>query len=158
MYMTREEKFMCEAVRIGVEGMRNNIGGPFGCIVVKGNEIVGRGCNSVTSTNDPTAHAEVVAIRDACHNMNTISLEECEIYTSCEPCPMCMGAIYWSHAGKIYYANSRYDARDAGFDDDFIYRQLELPIEERALAMQCVNVEQAKEMFKEWLASNKTPY
>jgi len=149
---------MCEAVRIGVEGMRNNIGGPFGCVIVRGDEIVGRGCNSVTSTNDPTAHAEIVAIRDACGNMNTISLAECEIYTSCEPCPMCMGAIYWSRAGKVYYANTRYDAKDAGFDDEFIYRQLEMPVDRRALAMQCVNVEHAKQMFEEWQLSDKKNY
>lgn len=147
---------MCEAVRIGVEGMRNNYGGPFGCIIVKGDEIVGRGCNSVTLTNDPTAHAEVVAIRNACNNMGTINLEDCEVYTSCEPCPMCMGAIYWSHAAKVYYANNRYDARDAGFDDEFIYKQLELPIDKRELAMQCVHVEQAKQMFEEWQAPGKT--
>lgn len=156
--MTREEKFMSEAVRIGIEGMRNNVGGPFGCVIVKNDEIIGRGCNSVTSTNDPTAHAEVVAIRDACKNLEDISLADCEVYTSCEPCPMCMGAIYWSRATKVYYANSRYDAKDAGFDDSFIYEQLELPIEQRQLYMRCVTVEDAKKMFEEWLASNKTLY
>lgn len=149
---------MYEAVRIGVEGMRNNIGGPFGCIIVKGDEIVGRGCNSVTSTNDPTAHAEVVAIRDACKTLQDINLANCEIYTSCEPCPMCMGAIYWSRAGKVYYANTRYDAKNAGFDDSFIYEQLELPLEKRQVAMQCINVPGAGEMFDEWMTANKTTY
>jgi len=149
---------MCEAVRIGVEGMRNNIGGPFGCVVVKGDEIIGRGCNSVTSTNDPTAHAEVVAIRDACRNLDTINLGDCEIYTSCEPCPMCLGAIYWSRAGKVYYANTREDAKEAGFDDAFIYDEISLPIEKRHIAMTCITVDNAKDMFTEWVASNKILY
>lgn len=149
---------MCEAVRIGLHGMRNNIGGPFGCVIVKGDEIVGRGCNSVTSTNDPTAHAEVVAIRDACRNLETIDLTGCEIYTSCEPCPMCLGAIYWSRPARVFYANTRHDAKDAGFDDAFIYDEIGLPIEKRHIAMQCLIVDNAKDMFTEWAASNKTMY
>lgn len=149
---------MCEAVRIGVEGMRNNIGGPFGCVVVKGDDIVGRGCNSVTSTNDPTAHAEVMAIRDACRNLDTIDLAGCEVYTSCEPCPMCLGAIYWSRPAKVYYANTREDAKEAGFDDAFIYDEIGLPIEQRRITMQCITVEKAKDMFTEWVNSGKTVY
>ncbi len=154
--MTREENFMCEAVRIGVQGMRNNMGGPFGCIIVERDKIVGRGCNSVTSLNDPTAHAEMMAIRDACHKLGRTNLTGCELYTTCEPCPMCMGAIYWSKPDKVYFSNTRYDAKDAGFDDEFIYEQLELPINKRILAMQCVTVEEAKKMFEEWVANNKT--
>ncbi|HVX51285.1 MAG TPA: nucleoside deaminase [Chitinophagaceae bacterium] len=156
--MTREEKFMAEAIRVGTEGMRNNIGGPFGCVIVKDDKIVGKGCNSVTSLNDPTAHAEIMAIRDACKTLGTINLADCEVYTSCEPCPMCLGAIYWSRPAKIYYSNTRYDARDAGFDDEFIYRELLMPLKSRAISIQCIKDREAKKMFEEWLASNKTLY
>jgi guanine deaminase len=156
--MTREEKFMAEAIHVGLQGMRNNIGGPFGCVVVKGEEIVGSGSNRVLADNDPTAHAEVVAIRDACTKLGTFNLGGCELYTSCEPCPMCMGAIYWARPAKVYYANTRYDAADAGFDDKFIYDQLVLSIQQRAIPMQCIHTSGAKEMFTEWMASNKTLY
>ena len=112
--MTREEKFMQEAIALSRHGMENNHGGPFGCIIVKDDEIVGRGNNQVTSTNDPTAHAEVVAIRDACRNLGTFQLDDCEVYTSCEPCPMCLGAIYWARPKIIYFANNREDAATIG--------------------------------------------
>ena len=98
--MTREEKFMYEAVNMGIEGMRNNLGGPFGCVIVKDDEIIGKGCNSVIVTSDPTAHAEIVAIRDACMHLQSFQLNDCEVYTTCEPCPMCMGAIYWARPKK----------------------------------------------------------
>jgi len=122
--MTREEYFMQEAIALSAKGIKLNQGGPFGCIIVKGDKIVGRGNNQVTSSNDPTAHAEVVAIRDACKNLGTFQLCDCEVYTSCEPCPMCMGAIYWARPKKVYYANTRTDAADIGFDDSMIYNEL----------------------------------
>ncbi len=149
-----KEKFMQEAMRIGIEGMRNGCGGPFGCVIVKDNEIVGRGCNSVVSTNDPTAHAEIVAIRDACKNLQSFQLSGCEIYTSCEPCPMCMSAIYWARPSKVYYANTRSDAADIGFDDLFIYEEIALPLEQRKIKMECVCSDEAKKMFEEWMIMN----
>ena len=157
--MTKEEKFMNEAISIGIEGMRNNLGGPFGCVIVKDDEIIGRGCNSVILTNDPTAHAEVVAIRDACNHLESFQLDGCEIYTTCEPCPMCMGAIYWARPAKVYYANSRTDAANIGFDDSFIYDEIALPLDKRKMIMQCLKTNAAKEMFDEWKKmDNKTLY
>src|SRR4030095_1113397 len=119
-----QKKFMLEAIRLSSDGMNLDIGGPFGCVIVRNNEIIGRGNNQVTSTNDPTAHAEVTAIRNACRQLNTFQLEDCELYTSCEPCPMCLGAIYWSKIKKIYYACTRTDAASIGFSDDFIYNEI----------------------------------
>ena len=130
--------------------MRSNLGGPFGCVIVKDNEIVGRGCNCVIATNDPTAHAEVVAIRDACKRLNSFQLEDCEVYATCEPCPMCMGALYWARPKKIYYANSKTDAAAIGFDDSFIYAEMILPINERKIIMQCLHYMEALKMFEEW--------
>jgi guanine deaminase len=152
--MTREQKFILAAIELSRKGMMNNDGGPFGCIVVKGEEIVGRGNNRVTSTNDPTAHAEVVAIRDACRNLQTFQLDDCEIYTSCEPCPMCMGAIYWARPKKVYYANTRVDAANIGFDDSLIYDELVLPIDKRKIAIECIGREEAIKVFEDW--NNKT--
>ena len=119
-----DEKMMDKAVRIALESAQTKNGGPFGAIIVKNGEIVGIGKNSVTTKNDPTAHAEVMAIRDACQNLNTFQLDDCEIYTSCEPCPMCLGAIYWARLQKIYYAATQHDAAQIGFDDNFIYIEL----------------------------------
>lgn len=152
--MTREHKFIQEAIELSRKGMMNNDGGPFGCIIVKGEEIVGRGNNRVTSTNDPTAHAEVVAIRDACKNLGTFQLDDCEIYTSCEPCPMCMGAIYWARPKKVYYANTRVDAANIGFDDSLIYDELVLPIDQRKIAIECIGRDEAIKVFEDW--NNKT--
>ena len=118
-----QEKYMREALSLAETGMRSGRGGPFGCVVVRKGEIVGRGHNRVTSTNDPTAHAEVVAIRDACANLETFQLEDCELYTSCEPCPMCLSAIYWARLKRVFYANTRKDAAKIQFDDDFPGRQ-----------------------------------
>src|ERR1700753_3883105 len=115
--MTREEQFMQEAIKLSQSSLKHNDGGPFGCVIVKDDKIIGRGNNKVTSTNDPTAHAEIIAIRDACKNLGSFQLDGCEIYTSCEPCPMCLGAIYWARPKAIYYANNRKDAADIGFDD-----------------------------------------
>jgi len=149
--MEREKKFILEAIELSRKGMSDNEGGPFGCIVVKGDEIVGRGNNRVTSSNDPTAHAEVVAIRDACKNLNTFQLDDCEIYTSCEPCPMCMGAIYWARPKKVYFANTRADAANIGFDDSMIYEELGLPMEKRAIPIECIGRNEALEVFKAWM-------
>jgi len=157
--MQREQKFILAAIELSRQGMLNNQGGPFGCIVVKDDEIVGKGNNCVTSTNDPTAHAEVVAIRDACKKLGTFQLDGCEIYTSCEPCPMCMGALYWARPGKIYYANSKADAASIGFDDSFIYEEIALPLEKRKMIMHCVPHAGALQMFQEWKnMNNKTLY
>jgi tRNA(Arg) A34 adenosine deaminase TadA len=154
-----QPEFMREAIRISTEMMRANKGGPFGAVIVRDGKIVGRGFNQVTSTNDPTAHAEVVAIRDACKNLQTFKLDDCEIYTSCEPCPMCLAAIYWARLNKAYYGNTRKDAAEIGFDDDFLYTQLALPLPERSLVLhQCLR-EEALKPFAEWKTKlDKTPY
>jgi len=144
------EQFMQEAIDLAFEGMRNNNGGPFGAIVVKDGEVIGRGNNAVTASNDPTAHAEVVAIRDACKNLDAFQLDGCEIYTSCEPCPMCLGAIYWARPSKLYYACSKTDAADAGFDDDFIYKEIDLPLPERKIEFVQLMQAESKQVFDEW--------
>jgi guanine deaminase len=146
--MTKE--FMREAIRLSLEMMRDGKGGPFGAVVVKGDRIVGRGCNEVTSSNDPTAHAEIVAIRDACRRLETFQLEDCHLYTSCEPCPMCLAAIYWARIGEVFYGNTRTDAAKIGFDDDFIYREVALPIRERKIAMKELLRSEALMAFAEW--------
>jgi guanine deaminase len=157
--MTREEKFMQEAVKIGSDGMRNGQGGPFGCVIVKNDKIIGRGCNKVIAENDPTAHAEVVAIRDACKNLQNFQLDGCEIYATSEPCPMCMGAIYWARPKKIFYANTSRDAAAIGFDDSFIYNELNKPKEERKIEILRLPSDEAKQMFEEWkLKDNITLY
>lgn len=149
--MNDDQKFMEEAVALSRRYMEQGQGGPFGCVVVKDGHIVGRGWNSVLAHNDPTAHAEVMAIRDACKNLNTYQLTGCAIYTSCEPCPMCMGAIYWSRPDKVYYANTRHDAAASGFDDSFIYDELALPVEQRRIPMIALDNTQALEVFRLWL-------
>jgi len=157
--MNRELQFMLEAIALSRRGVSENQGGPFGCVVVKGDEIVGRGWNKVTSTNDPTAHAEVVAIREACKHLGTFQLQDCEIYTSCEPCPMCMGAIYWARPAKVYYGNSREDAAAIGFDDSLIYKEVNAAIHERQIKMLCLGSAEAIKVFEEWQKKpDKTPY
>jgi len=157
--MTREERFMQEAVKLGLQGMRNSEGGPFGCVIVKDDKIIGRGCNRVIAENDPTAHAEVVAIRDACKSLQNFQLSDCEIYATSEPCPMCMGAIYWARPKKIFYANTCKDAAAIGFDDSFIYNELNKPKGERKIEIKCMPSDEAKQMFEEWkLKDNKTLY
>jgi guanine deaminase len=154
-----EIKFMKAAVNAALKGMDNNEGGPFGCVVVKDGEIVGKGNNKVTSTNDPTAHAEVYAIRDACKNLNSFQLEGCEIYTSCEPCPMCLGAIYWARPDKVYYGSNQIDAANIGFDDEFIYKEIPLPYTERSIPFQQLGREVALEAFIKWEEKeDKTEY
>jgi guanine deaminase len=157
--MTREEKFMQEAIRLSQNSLQNNEGGPFGCVIVRGDEIIGRGNNKVTSTNDPTAHAEIIAIRDACKKLGSFQLEGCEIYTSCEPCPMCLGAIYWARPKAIYYANSRQDAAEIGFDDSLIYNEFTQPEQERKIPIFSIGRQDALKIFKEWSnKSDKTKY
>ena len=150
---------MRAAIRLSISKMREGCGGPFGAVIVKGGKIVGRGWNQVTSTNDPTAHAEVVAIRDACERLKTFQLDGCDLYTSCEPCPMCLSAIYWSRLRKVYYGNTRKDAAKIAFDDDFIYEQVALPIHKRTLVMTELLRDEALAAFKEWAAkTDKVPY
>ena len=151
--MSHSNPFMQEAIRLSFETMRNNTGGPFGAVIVKDGKIIARGFNKVVSTNDPTAHAEVVAIREACKVLNNFQLDDCELYTSCEPCPMCMAAIYWARPDKVYYGNSKTDAAEIGFDDDFIYQEIALPYPERKIPILRIMENEALEAFKEW--SNK---
>ena len=148
--MTREEKFMMEAIVLSKKGIENNEGGPFGCIVVKGNAIIGRGNNKVLTTNDPTAHAEMVAIRDACKTLESFQLDGCEIYTSCEPCPMCLGAIYWARPKVVYYANTREDAAFIGFDDAMIYEEMISELENRKIPLISLCRSNASKVFKDW--------
>jgi tRNA(Arg) A34 adenosine deaminase TadA len=148
--MTREEQYMMEAIALSKKSIDNNEGGPFGCVIVKNNLIVGHGNNKVILNNDPTAHAEVVAIRDACHRLGTFQLEDCEIYTSCEPCPMCLGAIYWARLKIIYYANTRHDAASIGFDDSLIYEEIEIGLDDRKIPSINLCRHNANEVFKIW--------
>ena len=148
--MKEKEGFMREAIRLSIENMRAGNGGPFGAVVVKDGKIIARGFNQVTSSNDPTAHAEVVAIREACKVLNSFQLDDCEIYTSCEPCPMCLGAIYWARPSKMYYANTKKDAANIGFDDQFIYEELELTLDKRQLSAEQLLQDEAIVAFKEW--------
>lgn len=159
MNHSEKEKFMLEAVNAALKGMQNNEGGPFGCIIVKNGAIIGRGHNRVTSTNDPTAHAEITAIRDACKNLNSFQLEGCEIYTSCEPCPMCLGAIYWARPNKVYYGRKHSDAAKIGFDDAFIYKEIPLPDHKRSIPFEQLGKDFAKKPFEEWAKKeDKTAY
>jgi guanine deaminase len=141
---------MRAAIRLALEKMRRGEGGPFGAVVVRRGKIVGRGWNRVTSTNDPTAHAEVTAIRDACRRLKTFRLEECEIYASCEPCPMCLAAIYWARIGMIVYAGSGRDAAAIGFDDDSISREMARPVSRRKIPMRQLLRGEALKVFEEW--------
>lgn len=150
--MTREEKFMAEAIALSRKGSNANEGGPFGCVVVKGDEIIGRGNNKVSSTNDPTAHAEMEPIRDACKNLGSFQLVDCEIYTSCEPCPMCLGAIYWARPKVIYFANNREDAARIGFDDSMIYGEMCCDISARKIPAKSIGRQEALQVFEEWKA------
>jgi guanine deaminase len=144
------QKLMREAIRISVAKMRENCGGPFGAVIVRKGKVVGRGWNQVTSTNDPTAHAEITAIRDACKRLKTFVLDDCVLYTSCEPCPMCLAAIYWARLKKVYYGNTRADAAAIEFDDDLIYREVAAPIAKRKIPMKRLLGREALAAFKEW--------
>jgi guanine deaminase len=150
--MTPDERFMRRAIELAQRGVDENLGGPFGCVIVRDEAIVGEGSNQVTSTNDPTAHAEIVAIREACRNLDSFQLEGCSVYTSCEPCPMCLTAIYWARPAAIFFAGTRADAADAGFDDERFYSELEKPNEQRELPMQPLLREESQKVFETWIA------
>jgi guanine deaminase len=150
MITEREKRFLERAIELSRTGMETGHGGPFGCIIVKGDDIIGEGCNMVTSSNDPTAHAEVVAIRNACHQLNSHQLTDCEIYTSCEPCPMCLGAIYWARPKRVIYANTKQDAAAIEFDDEFIYQEINTTMPDRKIPFIHFPHPLALEVFKEW--------
>ena len=151
--------FMRRAIELAQNGVDSNLGGPFGCVITKDGQIVGEGCNEVTSTNDPTAHAEIVAIRAACRNLDSFQLTGCVVYTSCEPCPMCLGAIYWARPAAIFFAGTREDAAAAGFDDELFYDELERPNDERKLKLQPLLREEAQQVFDKWIQKpNKVEY
>jgi guanine deaminase len=147
------------AVQLAHDNVRSEGGGPFGAVIVKDGIIVGKGCNKVTTSNDPTAHAEIQAIRDACKNLGSFQLDECEVYTSCEPCPMCIGALYWARPKVIYYASTKEDAARIGFDDHFIYQELEKPLHQRSLKMVQLPSPNYDLPFRTWeTSSNKVEY
>jgi tRNA(Arg) A34 adenosine deaminase TadA len=145
-----DNPFMARAIQLSLDNVLSGRGGPFGAVVVKDGTILAEGANEVTATNDPTAHAEVLAIRRACQKLGAFELQGCEIYTSCEPCPMCLGAIYWAHLSRIYFANGEADAARIGFDDSLIYRELSQPHGKRRIPMAQIMREQALEAFRAW--------
>ena len=147
--MTLKNNFMLRAIELSVNSA-NNAGGPFGCVIVKDNKIIAEGSNQVTSSNDPTAHAEIVAIRDACQKLNTFNLSGSDLYSSCEPCPMCLSAIYWSHIDNIFYANTRDDAKKINFDDSFIYSEFSKKIEDRKIPIKQMLRDEALKAFELW--------
>jgi|TARA_B100001063_G_scaffold135061_1_gene126348 tRNA(Arg) A34 adenosine deaminase TadA len=150
--------FMQKAIELSIKNIHNN-GGPFGCVIVKNNKIISEGVNGVTQNNDPTAHAEIVAIRNACKKLNTFDLSGCELYTSCEPCPMCLSAIYWSHIDLVYYGNSRENAAEIQFDDKFIYDEMKKDINERKIPLKQILKDEAIKAFNLWAETeNKTKY
>jgi len=141
--------FMLRAIELSINSVKS-AGGPFGCVIVKDNTIISEGFNEVTKSNDPTAHAEIVTIRKACKNINNFNLSGTEMYTSCEPCPMCLSAIYWSHIDKIYYGNTRIDAAKIGFDDNYLYKELKKNLSRRSIPMKQINQNEAKKAFEDW--------
>ena len=151
--------FMARAIQLAVENVRSGQGGPFGAVIVNDGNIVAEGANRVTATNDPTAHAEVLAIRQACRKLGLFELKGCELYTSCEPCPMCLGAIYWTRLSRVYYGSLAADASQAGFDDSFIYREIAQPHPERGIPMVQMMREEAQAAFRAWQEkANKIRY
>jgi len=145
-----DRKFLLEATELAKKGVEQGVGGPFGCVIVKNGVIVGKGCNQVTSTNDPTAHAEVVAIRDACHQLGSYQLTDCDLYTSCEPCPMCLGAIYWARPRRVIFACTRLEASEAGFDDAVIYEEINVPAGQRRIPFDHECLDEAGALFALW--------
>ncbi|HEX3355151.1 MAG TPA: nucleoside deaminase [Terriglobales bacterium] len=141
---------MARAIELAIENVRSGLGGPFGAVVVKDGNILAEGANRVTATNDPTAHAEVLAIRQACQKLALFELKDCELYTSCEPCPMCLGAIYWTRLARVYYGSYAADASKAGFDDSFIYREIAQPHPQRGIPMTQMMREEALAAFRAW--------
>jgi tRNA(Arg) A34 adenosine deaminase TadA len=154
-----DENLMREAIRLSVEAIETNAGGPFGAVVSRNGQVVGRGWNQVTSANDPTAHAEVMAIRDACRRLGTFDLSGCEVFASCEPCPMCLAAAYWARIKRIWYANTREEAASIGFDDARIAEELRKPVGSRSVPMQRLLADEAREAFRLWAAKpDRVPY
>jgi tRNA(Arg) A34 adenosine deaminase TadA len=151
------KQFMLEAVKLSARSLESTDGGPFGCVIVKDGEIVGRGYNRVVAGHDPTAHAEIEAIRDACKNLGTHQLDGCTLYTSCEPCPMCLGAIYWARPDAVFYANTRHDAAGIGFDDAFIYEQIQLTDLERSIPTKQLPLTEALDIFNRWVSKIDRP-
>ena len=149
------EIFMKEAVELARKSLETGVGGPFGAVVVQNGIIIGKGSNAVVPLNDPTAHAEIMAIREACRQLDSFQLKGCELYTSCEPCPMCLSAIYWAHLDAIYYAASRQDAANAGFDDAFLYKEIVLPLEQRALQTDNIILDDTEKPFLAWKNNNE---
>ena len=145
-----QNKFLIRAIELAIDNVKTRQGGPFGAVIVRDGAIIAEGVNLVTGSLDPTAHAEIVAIRKACAHLNSFELKGCDVYTSCEPCPMCLAAIYWSRADRIVYAASRQDAAAAGFDDEFLYEQLALPIDKRSLPVEQLHREEAIAAFDAW--------
>lgn len=141
---------MSKAIALAIDNVRRGGGGPFAALIVRGDDIVGSGVNQVVESSDPTAHAEIVAIREACRKMGAFQLNDCDIYTTCEPCPMCLGAIYWARPARVFFGSTREDAASVGFDDDLIYRQMVLPVEERSIPMIPLMRHEAMEVFKLW--------
>jgi guanine deaminase len=159
METVERDRFMKRALELAAENAKSGRGGPFGSVIVRGDHIIAEGTNLVTSANDPTAHAEIVAIRQACGVLGTFHLTECELYTSCEPCPMCLAAIYWARPAAIYYCGTQLEAASAGFDDSLIYRELCLPANERLIPMQRLLPDQANGPFDVWRRNaNRVPY
>ena len=157
--MEKQKKFMKEAIRLSMENAKNGKGGPFGTVIVKNGNIISSGVNKVTQSSDPTAHAEIVAIRSACEKLGTFQLVGCEIYCSCEPCPMCLGAIYWARPDRIYFANTKEDAADINFDDNFIYNELDVSTTQRKLPTTQLLRDEAQMAFTQWRESTaKTEY
>jgi tRNA(Arg) A34 adenosine deaminase TadA len=157
--MENQKKFMREAIRLSIENVQSGNGGPFGTVIVKNGNIIASGVNKVTQSSDPTAHAEIVAIRSACETLGTFQLVGCEIYCSCEPCPMCLGAIYWARPDRIYFANTKEDAADINFDDNFIYNELDVSISQRKLPTTQLLRDEAQMAFAQWRESTaKTEY
>ena len=156
---TEEQKFLERAIELSAQGIDQLKGGPFGYVIVKDGKIIGEGCNQVTATNDPTAHAEVVAIRNACKTLNNFQLDGCDVYTSCEPCPMCLGAIYWARPKRVIYANTKADAAAINFDDQFIYDEIEKSGMQRSIEFIHQPHPGALEVFQRWkMMENKTVY
>ena len=147
--MSEKNLFMMRAIELSIESAKSK-GGPFGCVIVKNNKIIAEGSNKVTMNNDPTAHGEIVAIRAACQKLNNFNLSGCDLYSSCEPCPMCLSAMYWSRIENIFYANTRIDAKNIDFDDSFIYSEINKNLENRKIKMQQIHRDEALEAFKIW--------
>ncbi|NLJ81517.1 MAG: nucleoside deaminase [Bacteroidales bacterium] len=155
----QDKIFLKQAIALAVENVKTKQGGPFGAIIVKDNQVIATGTNIVTQSNDPSAHAEISAIRNACKKLNTFHLEDCTLYSSCEPCPMCLGAIYWAHIKRLIFAADKTQAAEAGFDDSFIYKEIELPYNKRKIdTLHCHEME-GNAPFEAWIASeNKITY